>query len=666
MNYEVYLDGHKIVLTDEQIAQIREVCETNAQAILTSKRIAELSGLNFLVKDYQRGYRWTKTEVQELLDDINAISAQEDGYCMQPLVVAQFDETGVNARRKLDKDGLSPNADALPAGIYELLDGQQRLTTIWLISSFLNNGNGGKYTIFYEMSRTVDDYYINQANNAISEWFTTKPDFNDNLTPKGRLKKGKVKEFEWKPDGKAAFLSKLNKLFFIWYEVTDDNLSAEKIFKSINEGKIELTNAELFKALLLNPDNVPAEEQHKLQQIAFEWDKVESGLRDNDFWYFISQDDVEKTSQRTRIDYVVEIYARELNRSKELCLSPEKDRFSFLAIQKYLERQREFINFEAIRDVWENIVRAYDKLFSWYKDEELYHTIGYLVASEEKNRGSKAVVSEIVSSLYQETRNMTVDETKETVRKKIKDQIIVKDASGKDISVDSIMYEYKPGEDELVSKSTLKKILLFTNIYSLVFYKKSAVNDSVGFTRFSFRQYNQINQINGWDIEHVSPRTIEKNIEKACSCFEDFKRNIQSLIDDLAEDDPRTKKLKEYLEKKPDDGNYKTISGYDDCCRLWTDYADLLAQTPDNNISNLVLLNSSINRSYGNAFFNRKRKEIIENDQRGVFIPICTKNVFMKYYSESLANPTQWTDDDKAKYKEFIEKMLRDVKGWKQ
>lgn len=660
MSYEVYLDGRKITLTDDQIAQIKEVCETDSQAILTSKKISELTGLNFLVKDYQRGYRWTQSEVQDLLDDINALSIEEDGYCMQPLVVKQLTvDHQENARRKLDKTGLQEYNGILPDGVYELLDGQQRLTTIWLINSFLGNENSEKYTIYYEMARDVDAYYISQAQNAIKEWFSTKPNFNINLTPTGRIRKGTV--FEWNNDERDVFLSKLNKLFFIWYEVTDRNISAERVFKSINEGKIELTNAELFKALLLNPDNVSPDEHHKLQQIAFEWDKVENGLRDDDFWYFISQDDVEKTSLRTRIDYVVEIYARELNRSENIGLNPDKDRFSFLAIQKYLERKKTLSEFDAIKDIWEHIVGVYDKLYSWYKDEELYHTIGFLVASEDKNRGSKAVVSEIVSDLYQTTRNLTIEMTRSEVRKTIREQIIPLDAQSKPVPVDNLMYEYQPGEPELVNKATLKRILLFSNIYSVIFYKRDPNIPLVTYTRFPYKNYNQIGS---WDIEHVSPRTVEKDIEKACACLEDFKNNIQSLIDDLG-DDQRAACLREYLSQDLTDDNYKTQPGYDICCRLWSDYATELSQTPDNNICNLVLLNSSINRSYGNAFFNRKRKEIIENDQKGVFVPVCTKNVFMKYYSDSLINPTQWTDSDKKKYKEYLEEMFNEVKGWK-
>ncbi len=41
---------------------------------LTEKPIAELLGMNFLIPSYQRGYRWTKQQVEDLLDDINSFT----------------------------------------------------------------------------------------------------------------------------------------------------------------------------------------------------------------------------------------------------------------------------------------------------------------------------------------------------------------------------------------------------------------------------------------------------------------------------------------------------------------------------------------------------------------------------------------------------------------
>jgi hypothetical protein len=75
-------------------------------------------------------------------------------------------------------------------------------------------------------------------------------------------------------------------------------------------------------------------------------------------------------------------------------------------------------------------------------------------------------------------------------------------------------------------------------------------------------------------------------------------------------------------------------------------------------ISNLVLLSAEINRSYKNAVFPVKRKVIIERDKAGEFIPICTKNVFLKYYSNSVKNLSYWGKEDRKSYcKDILETL---------
>ena len=78
---------------------------------IATKIIIELKGFRFLIPSYQRGYRWTKQEVTAFLEDLKEFS-DDNGkrkYCFQPLVVKQRDD-----------------------GMYEVVDGQQRLTTIYI------------------------------------------------------------------------------------------------------------------------------------------------------------------------------------------------------------------------------------------------------------------------------------------------------------------------------------------------------------------------------------------------------------------------------------------------------------------------------------------------------------------------------------------------------
>lgn len=80
-----------------------------------------------------------------------------------------------------------------------------------------------------------------------------------------------------------------------------------------------------------------------------------------------------------------------------------------------------------------------------------------------------------------------------------------------------------------------------------------------------------------------------------------------------------------------------------------------------NDISNLTLLDAKTNRGYKNAIFPIKRNIILERDREGTFIPLCTKNVFLKYYSNDLSKMSIWGKEDRTRYKESIETVLQNI-----
>ena len=82
-------------------------------------------------------------------------------------------------------------------------------------------------------------------------------------------------------------------------------------------------------------------------------------------------------------------------------------------------------------------------------------------------------------------------------------------------------------------------------------------------------------------------------------------------------------------------------------------------------IGNLALLTAENNSSLSNDSFIEKRKKIIEMDKNGEFIPICTKNVFLKYYSKKLSNVYFWSKQDQEDYKDSIIKTLEIFLGEK-
>lgn len=56
----------------------------------------------------------------------------------------------------------------------------------------------------------------------------------------------------------------------------------------------------------------------------------------------------------------------------------------------------------------------------------------------------------------------------------------------------------------------------------------------------------------------------------------------------------------------------------------------------------------------------------MQNDKRGTFIPICTKNVFMKAYSKKFDEVMYWNKHDADFYLKAIEGTLVDYLPQKQ
>ena len=78
----------------------------------------------------------------------------------------------------------------------------------------------------------------------------------------------------------------------------------------------------------------------------------------------------------------------------------------------------------------------------------------------------------------------------------------------------------------------------------------------------------------------------------------------------------------------------------------------------DNSIGNLTLLDSSTNRSYQNAVFPIKRSRIIALDKKATFVPLCTKNAFLKYYSKQVDKMLFWETRDSEDHQRAMVEML--------
>ena len=197
----------------------------------------------------------------------------------------------------------------------------------------------------------------------------------------------------------------------------------------------------------------------------------------------------------------------------------------------------------------------------------------------------------------------------------------------------------------------VKPLLLLYNIQKIV-------NNQNANIRFPFNSYKN----DKWDIEHIRSIKSDKplgkkqrdwllNVLEYFSGITELNEEQATAIEKLEEEE-RELAVKIYsliLEDKISDADFTPL------------YEGLLSyfgedQEPEsiNNISNLALLDATTNRSYKNAVFPVKRKTIIKKDKEGTFVPICTKNVFLKSYSSKVNNIMYWQEHDANDYLDAI------------
>ena len=604
--------------------KLGESMEMNHKHKLVLKSIKEIFNQNefyFFIPDYQRGYRWGTLQVKQLLDDILTFlhtKTQNEFYPLQPIVVFKDDEE----KR------------------YEIIDGQQRLTTIYIIFKYLLNtiaeikskkeeleqlkdiigycfGNVDKLenkipklpNIEYQTRKeskkfleeigsnesnkiydNPDFYYMNNAYNIIKKWFTTN---NINL---------------------EMFIDVLlNNVKVIWYEIEEsDEKEKRDIFTRLNIGKIELTNAELIRALLLN--NV--EDYKKQIEIGYELDRIEYSLRNPLFWSFL-----EEKERDTRIDLIYELladtYKGELlgNNEKSMFDKSLDKKYSFYVFE-YIIKSNKKTNFKIIEEIKE----YFRFLEEWFEDKEFYHKIGYLLAIKHKNI--------TLLKLIEKYKGNNKEKFRQYLNCLIKGSL--KDKKDKNIDIDSLEYGQNNNE--------IRKVLLLFNIQTIL------DNENVTY-KFDFSKFKSRKD----DIEHIRSQT-DPDIQGTKR-----KEWLKTIFKFFGKEN----KINKALEKYMDDNKFRRFYNLLSLKFKEKNIDDDLK----NSIGNLTLLDSSVNRSYGNSFFPIKRAIILEADRKGIFIPPCTKNVFLKVYSKKINNMMEWDENDIKSHQEAIKKSLKGYLG---
>lgn len=644
---------------------------------LSLKAIPDLYGKNFFIPDYQRGYRWGTRQVEQLMNDLcNFFNERGKGdfYCLQPIVVKELTE-GEKATYEL-------HSDTDDNRWYEVVDGQQRLTTIRIILALFKKIQGRfkyKFTIKYktrpslgeiydkliydydedeygitvenEQSLDIDSWHILQAAKCVLEW---------------------LKEGEAQGVGLDYFTGIFLQYFtqqrgltgkksvqVIWYELRD-NSDSNATFKRLNDKKVVLNNAELIRAMFLSdsaeyecdesvidgyPEEVQSivkerEQARKQSHIVEQWDIIEKQLRQPNFWAFI-KDDASDEGYSCRIEYLFDLISQKGQKEKD-------ELYTYLRFDDMVTKHS---GVKGLWDLWVKVESNFDTLLSWYQKRDYYHKIGYLIA--EKG-----------SAILYNLLDMSTKQTKTRFDKNI--NWLIK--TNMMISVDDDIYTYSYDEEK--QRSALNRILFFYNVES------TRLATTQG--NFPFELYKKEKKKGNLTLEHIHAQNSERIDRTDKAKWEEWidlnTETLERLKTRFGEGQmynprPYIQTLRENKKKVRD--NTYVFDTFTRCFDSVNDYYNKMALSEGGSpeihtISNMALLSGSVNASISNSVFEVKRQLIMEKDAGGEYIPYCTRLVFLKYYNKnkedfSVQQSFYWSENDRKNYLTNIKETLREV-----
>ncbi|MBD5371580.1 MAG: DUF262 domain-containing protein [Bacteroides sp.] len=524
---------------------------------LEIRSIASLLKYTFEIPNYQRGYRWDNDQVEDLLEDLKDFvdrsrkNGKNDGfYCLQPIVVVKVSEKK-----------------------YIVVDGQQRLTTLYLLlhslgvdktytltlpgrekqNEFLNSN---LFADFSDVSYkdNIDNFYLRKAYETIEAWKVSD-------VANKRVFKSEFEFLLSDPDTENNYVG------VIWYDLTEDRtdmtaeesrMAAMAAFRRLNFGKIPLTSAELVKALLLQSDIYPDEEldlqKSITQRRSMEWDEMEHRLADSLFAAMVSKDNEDLKG----IEIVLDIVAERINNTLEKPQNRKnigkdvQDLFAFHVVYQKIREDLQGVvkgtdnseaatrkchqlsRSESVSRIWSMFQEVFNNLADWFENREWYHLIGFL--RQMSSKPAREFITEI-SNLYFDIsdidRGVSATRDRQTLRMKTKSQFrtallkmignslrvsvakkdgVILPDSRQGLNSPELRYDQK-------EQKKMINILIGLNVRM---YMKDP-NPTLRFPFHLLRKYTATS------LEHIHPQNITENMdyETARSWFEDRKEDAE-------------------------------------------------------------------------------------------------------------------------------------------
>lgn len=540
-----------------------------------------LGDFKYRIPDYQRGYKWTEENVLALLNDVKGFEQVNDSqfYCLQNITITHI---------KGEK-------------YYNVIDGQQRLTTLFILLCYLDHSSivSGKleYAIrentekflqsdvlkrecwlddYNSKPKHQDEYYILKAAKAIKSWFE----------PKERTKE----EVE---NLKTTFSNKLlNNTKLIVNEVDGNE---HQTFSNLNGVKVPLDAADLIRAMLITYSVREGKENVNIDpyraRMGAEIDSIDRQWSSEDVRrYFIQflPDRLYRNSKQLRFD-ISEHPINLLYLLFLLSIQGSQEVVSLDVFEKYLKAGGK--TFEAIKDF-------HNDLMDWYSDVNIYHYVGFLFFNfkdqsvESFGKVSFKNLYKLWKRNYRKTTFLV--QVKQIITSlllpKLTEEEVAKGDTPDGTFVKSIEFNF---DTNWYESPQLPPVLILNDII-ISERSKSISRIPPAFLRINDEDKEHIScQTPGKDDIENKERWLEdirllKGFKVSEEKKEDFLLNIKNLENKINSVDKITENVKQEI-----------ISS--------------LTQFGLNSIGNIVLLNGSVNKGYHNSPFIDKRRAILNN-----------------------------------------------------
>ena len=199
----------------------------NELRILDNDNITLFDKDKYIIPLYQRAFAWSDKEIDQLIADINDFTAEH--YYLGSLIV------------NLNKDG-----------VYEVIDGQQRLTALFLLLDYVGDYNWGKGRLSYECrerSNFTLDCLAELTNDNIEPYLANAEEIEQTLLSGRNIIADK---FRRDKIDKETFVVHLKKVILYRIEVPS-HTDLNRYFEIMNVRGEQLEQHDILKAKLMEP-----------------------------------------------------------------------------------------------------------------------------------------------------------------------------------------------------------------------------------------------------------------------------------------------------------------------------------------------------------------------------------------------------------------------------